>query len=169
MSTDAQKRASTNYNRKQDNIMVRPSKEEGAAIRSAAAAAGKSVQGYVLEAVREKMERERAGAAVGAGAVGAVGAGGAGGVGVPPVSPAAEDGSGGGFGFSAGSPAENICSRFVSQWGPDFQTALADSGQSAEEYLAQAVRERMEREKSPETVPPPPEPQADGNRNGGRA
>ena len=29
MSTDAQKRASTNYNRKQDNIMIRPSKEEG--------------------------------------------------------------------------------------------------------------------------------------------
>lgn len=41
--------------------MVRPSKEEGAAIRAAAVAAGKSVQGYVLEAVREKMERERAG------------------------------------------------------------------------------------------------------------
>lgn len=61
MSTDAQKRASTNYNRKQDNIMVRPSKEEGAVIRAAAVAAGKSVQGYVLEAVREKMERERAG------------------------------------------------------------------------------------------------------------
>lgn len=57
MSTDAQKRASTNYNRKQDNIMIRPSKAEGAAIRAAAAAAGKSVQGYVLEAVREKMGR----------------------------------------------------------------------------------------------------------------
>ena len=37
MSTEAQKRASTNYNRKQDNIMVRPTKEEGAAIRAAAA------------------------------------------------------------------------------------------------------------------------------------
>lgn len=59
MSTDAQKRASTNYNRKQDNIMVRPSKEEGAAIRAAAAAAGQSVQGYVLQAVRERMEREQ--------------------------------------------------------------------------------------------------------------
>lgn len=63
MSTEAQKRASTNYNRRQDNIMIRPNKEEGAAIRAAAAVAGKSVQGYVLEAVREKMERERAGAA----------------------------------------------------------------------------------------------------------
>lgn len=72
MSTEAQKRASTNYNRKQDNIMVRPNKEEGSAIRAAAAAAGQSVQGYVLEAIREKMERERAG-------------------GVPAGSPAAED------------------------------------------------------------------------------
>ncbi len=60
MSTDAQKRASTNYNRKQDNIMIRPKKEEGATIRAAAAAAGKSVQGYVLEAVREKMQRDKA-------------------------------------------------------------------------------------------------------------
>ena len=52
MSTEAQKRASTNYNRKQDNIMIRPSKEEGTAIRAAAAAAGMSVQAYVLQAVR---------------------------------------------------------------------------------------------------------------------
>lgn len=59
MSTEAQKRASTNYNRKQDNIMVRPNKEEGAAIRAAAAAAGQSVQGYILQAVRERMEREQ--------------------------------------------------------------------------------------------------------------
>ena len=58
MSTEAQKRASTNYNRKQDNIMIRPSKEEGAAIRAAAAAAGMSVQAYVLRAVRVWMERE---------------------------------------------------------------------------------------------------------------
>lgn len=155
--SEAKKAADKRHTAKLDNIMVRPYREEGAAIRSAAAAAGKSVQGYVLEAVREKMERERAGAAGGAG------------VGVPAVSPAVEDGTGGGFGFSAGSPAENVCSRFVSQWGPDFQTALADSGQSAEEYLAQAVRERMEREKSPETEPKPLEPQAGGDRNGGRA
>lgn len=130
MSTDAQKRASTNYNRKQDNIMVRPSKEEGATIRAAAAAAGKSVQGYVLEAIREKMERERA-------------------RGVPAGSPAVEDRPGGGFGFSAESPGENMYSRFISQSGPDFQTALTDSGQSVEEYIIQAVRERVERESKP--------------------
>lgn len=58
MSTEAQKRASANYNRKQDNLMVRPSKEEGAAIRAAAASSGKSVQAYILQAIREKMERE---------------------------------------------------------------------------------------------------------------
>ena len=59
MSTEAQKRASTNYNRKQDNIMIRPTKEEGAAIRAAAAKARQSVQAYVLQAVRERMEREQ--------------------------------------------------------------------------------------------------------------
>lgn len=55
-STEAQKRASTNYNRKQDNIMIRPSKEDGAQIRAAAKAAGMSVQGYILQAVRIYME-----------------------------------------------------------------------------------------------------------------
>ena len=59
MSTEAQKRASTNYNRKQDNIMIRPTKEEGAEIRAAAASAAQSVQAYVLQAVRERMEREK--------------------------------------------------------------------------------------------------------------
>lgn len=63
MSTEAQKRASTNYNRKQDNIMIRPSKEEGTAIRAAAAAAGVPLQTYILHAVRAWMERERAGSA----------------------------------------------------------------------------------------------------------
>lgn len=50
------------YQGKRDAIMLRPDKETGATIRAAAAAASMSVQGYVLEAVREKMERERAGA-----------------------------------------------------------------------------------------------------------
>ena len=59
MSTEAQKRASINYNRKQDNIMIRPTKEEGLVIRAAAANAGQSVQAYVLQAVRERMEREK--------------------------------------------------------------------------------------------------------------
>ena len=57
-STDAQIGASVRYNKSQDNIMVRPSKEEGQAIRAAAAEAGQSVQGYVLQAVRARMESE---------------------------------------------------------------------------------------------------------------
>lgn len=46
------------YNRSRDNIMIRPTKEEGALIRSAAAQAGQSVQQYVLDAIRSRMERE---------------------------------------------------------------------------------------------------------------
>ena len=107
MSTDAQKRASTNYNRKQDNIMIRPNKEEGATIRAAAAAAGKSVQGYVLEAVREKMERERA-------------------EGVPAVSPAIEDGPGVVMVSAGGSPGDNVCSRSTSLTPPDSPTGQHD-------------------------------------------
>lgn len=120
MSTDAQKRASTNYNRKQDNIMIRPNKEEGAAIRAAAAAAGRSVQGYVLQAVREKMERERAVAVPGAPAGGSDGA-------VPAGSPESTGTQGaGGFGFSAPVQAENLSSRFISQSAPKPTTGQPD-------------------------------------------
>ena len=38
--------------------MLRPSKEEGETIRTAAAVAGQSVQAYVLGAVRDRMEKE---------------------------------------------------------------------------------------------------------------
>lgn len=49
--SEAKKRANTAYNRRQDNIMIRPSKEDGAKIRACAAAAGKSVQRYILDIV----------------------------------------------------------------------------------------------------------------------
>jgi len=39
--------------------MLRPAKEAGQEIRAAAAAAGQSLQGYILQAVRERMEREK--------------------------------------------------------------------------------------------------------------
>lgn len=48
------------YQAKRDSIMLRPSKEDGQIIRAAAAASGKSVQSYILQAIREKMERESA-------------------------------------------------------------------------------------------------------------
>ena len=46
--SDAHKRASYKYNNGRDNIMIRPTKEEGEQIRAAAAAAGQSVQTYIL-------------------------------------------------------------------------------------------------------------------------
>lgn len=48
----AHSRASTRYNRSRDNIMLRPDKTEGARIRAAAAAAGLSVQRYILDTIR---------------------------------------------------------------------------------------------------------------------
>lgn len=56
--TEAKKRNNANYTAKCDYINVRPLKPEGAAIRAAAAAAGQSLQGYILQAVRARMEQE---------------------------------------------------------------------------------------------------------------
>lgn len=53
--TEAQKRGNAAYNRRQDNIMIRPSKAEGAIIRAAAADAGQSVQGYILDTLRARL------------------------------------------------------------------------------------------------------------------
>jgi predicted DNA binding CopG/RHH family protein len=49
--SDAHKKASYKYNSARDNIMIRPDKSTGAAIRAAAAAAGLSVQQYILSAL----------------------------------------------------------------------------------------------------------------------
>ena len=57
--SEARKRANVAYNRRQDNIMIRPSKEHGARIRSAAADAGLPVQRYILNAVDAYMEKEQ--------------------------------------------------------------------------------------------------------------
>ena len=53
---DAEKKAVREYQKRQDNIMIRPSKEEGARIRSAAAEAGKSVQAFILDILREHIK-----------------------------------------------------------------------------------------------------------------
>ena len=56
--TEAQKRGNAAYNRRQDSITIRPSKQDGTAIRAAAAAAaGQSVQAYVIQACFERMQR----------------------------------------------------------------------------------------------------------------
>lgn len=58
--SEAKKKANARWNASKDNLMIRPSKEDGAAIRAAAAAAGQSNQQYILQAVRERMERDKA-------------------------------------------------------------------------------------------------------------
>ena len=57
MATEAQIKANVKYNRSKDNIRIRPDKDEGKQIRQAAADAGKSVQAYILQAVREYMNK----------------------------------------------------------------------------------------------------------------
>ncbi len=62
MPVSDKKRASNDrYNATCDYISLRPKKETGQEIREAAEAAGQSLQGYILQAVRERMEREKRG------------------------------------------------------------------------------------------------------------
>lgn len=56
--TEAQKRSNIAYNRRQDSITIRPSKDDGAQIRAAAAAAGQPVQVYIKQACFERMQRD---------------------------------------------------------------------------------------------------------------
>lgn len=58
MSTQAKLEGNARHAAKLDRIVIQPYKEEGERIRAAAAAAGQSVQGYILDAVRTRMERE---------------------------------------------------------------------------------------------------------------
>lgn len=46
------------YQGKRDAIMLRPSKEDGLKLRTAAANIGKSVQAFVMETMLEKIEKE---------------------------------------------------------------------------------------------------------------
>ena len=55
---ESKRRNNDKYNAKCDRISARPMKPVGAAIRAAAAAAGQSVQAYVLQACIERMTRE---------------------------------------------------------------------------------------------------------------
>lgn len=58
MSTDAQRAAVLRHQAKLDRIVIQPEKEDGTIIRQAASNAGQSVQGYILQAIKERMERE---------------------------------------------------------------------------------------------------------------
>lgn len=58
MLTDKKKASNNRYFDKCDSIQIRPKLHKGQAIRAAAVAAGQSVQAYILQAVRERMERD---------------------------------------------------------------------------------------------------------------
>lgn len=49
--SEAKSKANSRWNAKQDNIMIRPDKATGAAIRAAAAASGQSLTQYILSAL----------------------------------------------------------------------------------------------------------------------
>lgn len=57
--SEAHKKASAKWNSSRDNIMIRPDKETGAAIRAAAAANGLSVQQFILTAVADFMDKSK--------------------------------------------------------------------------------------------------------------
>lgn len=56
--SESRRRNNDAYNSKCDFIVVRPLKPVGADIRAAAAGSGKSIQGYILQAIRDKMARD---------------------------------------------------------------------------------------------------------------
>ena len=57
--SEAHKKASAKWNKSRDSITIRPDKETGAAIRAAAAAAGLSVQRFILSALAEFMSKDK--------------------------------------------------------------------------------------------------------------
>lgn len=56
--SESRRRNNDAYNAKCDNISIRPKKPIGADIRNAVAESGQSVQGYILQAIRDKMARD---------------------------------------------------------------------------------------------------------------
>ena len=56
--SEAKKASNKKSDAKYTQILLKPYKADGQAIIDAAAAAGQSKQAYILQAVRERMERE---------------------------------------------------------------------------------------------------------------
>jgi uncharacterized protein (DUF1778 family) len=57
MATEAHIKANIKYNRSRDAITLRIPKEDGAQIRQAAQDAGQSVTAYIMQAVKEYMDK----------------------------------------------------------------------------------------------------------------
>ena len=58
MATEAHITASVRHNQSKDSITIRPHKAEGTRIRQAAADAGQSVQAYILDALRVRLDAD---------------------------------------------------------------------------------------------------------------
>lgn len=58
MATEAKKAGNARHVAKLDLIKIQPYREEGAVIREAATTVNMSLQAYILQAVREKMQRD---------------------------------------------------------------------------------------------------------------
>ena len=56
--SESKRRNNDKYNAKCMQLNIKPLIPEGEAIKAAAAAAGESTQGYILTAVRQRMERD---------------------------------------------------------------------------------------------------------------
>ncbi len=57
--SEAHKKASRKWDSARDSITIRPTKEDGAAIRAAAASAGLSIQQFILAAVADFMKKNK--------------------------------------------------------------------------------------------------------------
>lgn len=58
MSSDAQRKAASRYLATKKTVTIRFDPTEAVAVSTAAAAAGESTQGYILTAVRQRMDRD---------------------------------------------------------------------------------------------------------------
>ena len=56
--SETKRRNNDKYNAKCTQINIKPLSQEAAAIKAAAAASGQSLQGYILQAVRARMQAE---------------------------------------------------------------------------------------------------------------
>ncbi|MGM9549827.1 MAG: hypothetical protein ACI3V5_08280 [Faecousia sp.] len=59
MASEAKLKANAKYMATLDRIVIQPKKETGQQIRQAAADAGQSVQQYILQAVSDRMEKDK--------------------------------------------------------------------------------------------------------------
>ena len=134
--SEARKRANVEYNRRQDSITMRPKKQQGAAIRAAAAASGESLQKYILHAVQERMTREGQPLEIDSAESGELA-----------VSEAHKKAS-----YKYNASRDSITIRPERSKGAAIRAAAVASGKSLQNYILDALDARMEQEGRPLTL-----------------